>query len=64
MAEVFITVEAANQVLHEMVQAQVAAFGLQQRGIEQMNAETRSLIDKTRDDVNRSLLDNKAAADC
>ena len=60
---VFITADAANQVLRDMVQAQIAAFGMQQRGIEDMNAETRSLIDKTRDDVNRSLLVNKAAAE-
>ena len=63
MAEVFITVEAANAVLRDMVEAQTAAFGIQQRAIETLNAETRSLIAQTRDDVNRSLIDNKAAAD-
>ena len=37
---VFITANAANQVLHDMVQAQIAAFVMQQRGIEQMSADT------------------------
>ena len=60
---VLITADSANQVLHDMDQAQIAAFGVQQRGIEQMNAETRSLIDKTRNDVSRLLLDNKADAE-
>ena len=60
---VFITADAANQVRRDMAQAQIAALSMQQRGIEEMNAETCSLIDKTRDDVNRSLTESKAASE-
>ena len=41
-----ITVEQANQLLREMVQAQVAAFNAQQQSIEALNAETRSYVDR------------------
>ena len=46
-----------------MVGAQVAAFDAQQRSIEAPNAETRAYIDKTRSGVDRSVIDNKAAAE-
>ena len=52
-----ITVEQANQFIREMVGAQVAALDAQQRSIEALNAE------KTRSEVDRSLIDNKAAAE-
>ena len=58
-----ITIEQANQFLREMVEALVAAFNAQQRSIETPNAETRSHIDQTRADVDRSLIDNKATAE-
>ena len=48
MAEVFITVEAANAVLCDMVEAQTTAFGIQQRAIETLNAETQRMIAQTR----------------
>ena len=60
---VYITAADANQVLHDMVQAQIAAFDAQQRAMETLNAETRAYVDKTRDDVNKSLLDNKATSE-
>ena len=60
---VYITTADANQVLHDMVQAQIAAFDAQQRAMETLHAETRAYVDKTRDDVNKSLLDNKATAE-
>ena len=58
-----ITVEQARQLLREMVTIQVAAFDAQQRSIEALNAETRAHVDKTRNDVDKSLIDNKAAAE-
>ena len=58
MAEVYIPVDAANELLRNVVDAQINAFGVQQRAIETLNAETRSLIDKTREDVHQSLLTN------
>ena len=60
---VHITVEQAQQLRREMVGAQVAALDAQQRSIEALNAETRAYIDKTRNDVDKSLIDNKAAAE-
>ena len=63
MADTFITVEAANSMLRSMVDQQVNSFGVQQRAIEALNAETRELINKTRDDVNQSLIANKLAAE-
>ena len=53
MAERFITVEASNSMLRSLVEEQVNAFGVQQRAIEALNAETCDLINKTRDDVNQ-----------
>ena len=61
MVDTFITVDAANSMLRSMVDQQVTAFGVQQRAIEALNAETRDLINKTRDDVNQSLIANKLA---
>ena len=63
MAEVYITVDAANALLRSMVDAQINAFGAQQRSIESLNAETQALINQTREDVHQSLLTNKAAAE-
>ena len=60
---VYIKAADANRVLHDMVQAQIAAFDGQQRAMETLNAETRAYVDKTRDDVNKSLLDSKANAE-
>ena len=63
MVDTFITVDAANSLLRSMVDQQVSALGVQQRAIEALNAETRDLINKTRDDVNQSLIANKQAAE-
>ena len=60
---VYTTAAHANQVLNDMVQAQIAAFDAQQRAMETLNAETRAYVDKTRDDVNKSLLKSKATAE-
>ena len=46
-----------------MVQAQVAAFIVHQQSIDALNAETRSYVDQTRADVDRSPIDNKAATE-
>ena len=59
MAENFILVEAANAVLRSLFEEQVNAFGAQQRAIEALNSETREIINRTRDDVNESLMANK-----
>ena len=61
--EAFITVADANAVLRDMVQAQVAAFNLQQQVIEALIAETLSLIDQLHIDADISLRQNKAAAE-
>ena len=63
MADMYITADAANAILRDMVQAQTAEFGAQQQVIVALHAETCGLIAQTRDDVNRSLIDNKAAAE-
>ena len=74
MEQTFITVEAANEMLRSMVQQQVGAFTAQQQTIESLNTETRSMIvqasasiekqiGQVRDDVNQSLIANKAAAE-
>ena len=63
MAEVYIIVDAANALLRSMVDAQINAFGVQQRSIESLNAQTQDVIKKTRDDVNRSLIANKESAE-
>ena len=38
-------------------------FGAQQRAIEALNTETREIINRTRDDVNQSLMANEQAAE-
>ena len=58
-----ITVEQGQQLLREMDTVQVAAFDAQQRSIEALNAETRAYVDKTPNDVDKSLIDNKTAAE-
>ena len=58
-----ITVEQAQQLLREIVAVQVAALDAQQRNVEALSAETRAYVDKTRNDVDKSLIDNKAAAE-
>ena len=63
MAEVYITVDAANALLRSMVDAQIQAFGAQQRSIETLNAETQELVRQTREEVHRSLLANKESAE-
>ena len=74
MEQTFITVEAANEMLRSIVQQQVGAFTAQQQTIESLNTETRSMIvqasaniekqiGQVRDDVNQSLIANKAAAE-
>ena len=63
MAENFITIEAANAELRSLVEEQVNACGAQQRAIEALNTETREIINRTRDDVNQSLMANKQAAE-
>ena len=59
----YITVDAANAMLRGLFEEQVNAFGMQQRTIEALNAETRALIDQTRRDVDQSLMTNKQAAE-
>ena len=59
MAENYITVEAAKAMLRSLFEEQVNAFGTQQRVIEALNAETREIINRTRDDANRSLMAKK-----
>ena len=58
-----INVEQANQFLREIVEAHVAAFNAQQRSIETLNADTRSYVDQTCSAVDRSVIDNRAAAE-
>ena len=60
---VYITAAEASQVLRDMVEAQVAAFNAQQRIVEALNAESRAYVDQTHSDVDRSLIDNKTAAE-
>ena len=74
MAQNFITVDAANEMLRSLVTQQAGVFTAQQQTIEGLNAETRSMIvqasasiekqiGQVRDDVNQSLIANKAAAE-
>ena len=60
---IYITAMEANQVLNDMVQAQIAAFGAQQRAMETLNAETVAYVNKTREDVHKSLLESKSTAE-
>ena len=74
MEQNFITVDAANEMLRSLVTQQAGIFTAQQQTIEGLNAETRSMvlqatasieqqIGQIRDDVNQSLIANKAAAE-
>ena len=74
MAQNFITAEAANAVLRSLVTEQAGIFAAQQQTIEGLNVETRGMLEKVtanieqqigqiRDDVNKSLIANKAAAE-
>ena len=60
---IYITAAEANQVLENLVQAQVAAFNAQQRAMEALNTETVAYVNKTRDDVDKSLRENKASGE-
>ena len=59
----YITAAEATQVLETLVQAQVAAFNAQQGAMEELNRETLAFVNKTRDDVDRSLRENKTSGD-
>ena len=60
---IYITAAEANQVLETMVRAQVGACGAQQRAMETLNAETVAYVNQTRDDVDRSLRENKTSSE-
>ena len=60
---VYIATAEANQVLQDMVQVQIAAFDAQQQAVEALNAETGAYVDKMRNYVDKSLIDNRAAAE-
>ena len=60
---VYITAEEANQVFQNLVAAQTAAFDAQQKKMEALNSETMEFVNKTRNDVDKSLRDNKSTGE-
>ena len=60
---IYITAAEANQVLQTLVSAQTAAFDAQQKAMEALNAETLAYVNKTRDDVDKSLRENKTSSE-
>ena len=60
---IYMTAAEANQVLETMVRAHVEAFGLQQSAMETLNAETFAYVNQTRDDVDKSLRENKTSSE-
>ena len=60
---IYITAAEANQVLENLVQSQVAALNAQQRAMEALNTETVAYVNKTRDDVDKSLCESKASGE-
>jgi hypothetical protein len=55
----YISREEAEVVLQSLVTAQTAAFDAQQKRMEALNQETMDFVNKTRDDVDKSLRENK-----
>ena len=59
----FITEAEANRVLQTLVSAQTAAFDAQQKAMQALNQETFDYVNKTREDVDKSLRENKISSE-
>ena len=60
---IYITAAEANVVLQNLLSAQTAAFDAQQKAMQALNTETLAYVNKTRDDVDKSLRENSTSGE-